>query len=277
MTNRFRPVVGVLAAAALCAPAPAAARAPNPCLDPERRVFLLCPDLVMKKPSGLQLDRKVRPGHVVLRAGNSIDNVGLGPAELHGTRISKYLMRARQRIYRRRGDRLGIFTGARLFFKFVPGQLRYWKFQRAAGFGLWRVNSRGERTRLVRRGPKVSYCLRDLSHTRPKRPRSPKRFVYPACNTDPDQRKVTLGTSVGWSDVYPPSYPEQWIDVTGLRGCFAYRHIADPANGIYESNERNNSASVTVRLPYRSGRQRCPGSGSAPLAPSPPSYDDYGY
>ena len=71
-------------------------------------------------------------------------------------------------------------------------------------------------------------------------------------------RRVTLGTSVGWSDVYPPTYPEQWIDVTGLRGCFAYRHIADPRNGIYESNERNNAATVTIRLPFRPGAQRCP-------------------
>ena len=136
--------IGLAAAlAAFGAPGAATAFAPNPCLDPDRRPFLLCPDLVMKKPFGLQLDRGVKPGRTVLRAGNSIDNIGLGPAELHGTRISRYLMRGRQRIYRRRGDRLGIFTGARLFFKFVPGQLRYWKFHRAAAFELWRLNSQG--------------------------------------------------------------------------------------------------------------------------------------
>jgi len=270
-------VPAVLGCAALCAPGTATALAPNPCLDAERRASLLCPDLVMKQPFGLQLDREVKRGRVVLRAGNSIDNVGLGPAELHGTRISKYLMRGRQRIHRRLGGRLGIFTGARLFFKFVPGQLRYWKFHNAAAFELWRLNAQGERTRLARRGPKVSYCLRDLSHTRPSRIRSPRRFVYPACNTDPDQRRVTIGTSVGWSDVYPPSYPEQWVDVTGLRGCFAYRHIADPRNGIYESNERNNSASVTVRLPYRRGSERCAGPGSPPPEPSPPTSPDDGY
>lgn len=268
-------VLGLLLAALFIIPGPAGALGPNPCLDAERRASLLCPDLVMKKPFGLQLDRKVKRGRVVLRAGNSIDNVGLGPAELHGTRMSRSFMRGRQRIYRRQGGRLGIFTGARLFFKFVSGQQRYWKFHNAAAFELWRVNAQGERTRLERRGPKVSYCLRDLSHTRAAKPRSPKSFVYPACSTDPEKRKVTIGTSVGWSDVYPPSYPEQWVDVTGLRGCFAYRHIADPLNGIYESNERNNSASVTVRLPYRRGEQRCPGANSQAPAPSPPG-DPYG-
>ena len=79
---------------------------------------------------------------------------------------------------------------------------------------------------------------------------------------------------MGWSDVYPPTYPEQWIDVTGLRGCFSYQHKADPTNVLYESNERNNSASVTVRLPFRPGRQRCAGgSTTAPDRGSGNPYD----
>ncbi len=217
----------------------------------------------MKKPHGLRLDRTIVKGRVVLRAGNSIDNVGTGPAELFGVRTSRYFMRARQRIYRRGGGRrLGISTGARLYFKYVAGQTRYWKFLYAAKFELWRINSQGRRLRKVKRGPKVSYCLRDLQRTRP-RARSPRRRVYPACNTNPRTRRVRLGTSVGWSDIYPPTYPEQYLDVTGLRGCFAYRHTADPRNGIYESNERNNSAQVFVRLPFRPGPQRCVSSDSS--------------
>ena len=62
---------------------------------------------------------------------------------------------------------------------------------------------------------------------------------------------VTLGTSVGWSDVYPPGYPEQWIDVTGLGAVFRLPAHRRPGNGIYESNERNNSATTVVRLPFR--------------------------
>ena len=264
-----------LAAALLAAPAAAhAAKPPNPCLDPVQREALLCPDLVMKKPFGLYLDRKIRPGRLMLRAGNSIDNVGLGPAELFGVRTSRHYMRARQRIYRRGGGKLGIATGARLYFKYVAGQTRYWKFLYAAKFELWRIDSEGRRTRKVRRGPKVSYCLRDLKRTRP-RARSPRRRVYPACNTSPRTRKVRLGTSVGWSDVYPAAYPEQYLDVTGLRGCFAYRHTADPRNGIYESNERNNTAEVRVRLPFRPGPQRCPLAGGSD--PSGGGTTPYGY
>jgi hypothetical protein len=73
---------------------------------------------------------------------------------------------------------------------------------------------------------------------------------------------VRLGTSVGWSDVYPASYHEQWVDVTGLRGRFELVHIADPLDGVEELDETNNAAGVTVRLPLR----RHGGRGNDPYA-----------
>lgn len=257
----------VLAAAAtLAGPAPAAeppsASAPqraqvdeNPCIG-ELAGELLCPDLVMRRPYGLYTDRITKAGHTVLRAGNVIDSVGAGPAELHGTRLSRRFMRARQRIYTVYGDRIAVRTGARLVFKFAHLQRFWWKYQDAARFELWRVDADGERTRLVRTGPKVAYCLRDLTHTRPRLEGSPRRPFYPACSNNTKAERVTLGTSPGWADIYPPAYPEQWIDVTGLRGCFAYVHIADPENGIFEANEDNNEAQSIVRLPFDPDRRR---------------------
>jgi hypothetical protein len=247
----------VVASAAAQEPTePAPAPEPdNPCLAPgaER---LRCPDLVMRRPYGLYTDRLTKAGHTVLRAGNVIDSAGAGPAELHGVRIGPRFMRARQRIYTRDGGRIGIRTGARLQFKFAHQQLYWWKFYKAARFELWRLDDAGQRIRRVRTGPKVAYCLRDLGRTRPWLRRSPRRRVYPACSTNARAQRVTLGTSVGWADIYPPAYPEQWIDVTGLRGCFAYVHTADPENGIHESDEDNNVAQVIVRLPFVRGRTR---------------------
>lgn len=251
-------VAAVLATAGGLAPAQEPEPPPendNPCLTP-RAERLRCPDLVMRRPYGLYTDRLTKPGHTVLRAGNVIDSAGAGPAELHGVRIGPRFMRARQRIYTRDGKRIGISTGARLQFKFAHQQLYWWKFYNAARFELWRLDEEGRRTRRVRTGPKVAYCLRDLSRTRPKLPRSPRYRVYPACSTNARAQRLTVGTSVGWADIYPPAYPEQWIDVTGLRGCFAYVHIADPGNGIHESNEDNNEAQVIVRLPFRRGWAR---------------------
>jgi hypothetical protein len=227
----------------------------NPCLTVFRK-GLRCPDLVMRRPWGLSVDRVTRPGHALLRAGNVIDSIGRGPAELRGTRYNRVYMHAHQRIYKRRGGSLMVRTGARLRLKFAHLSRFWWKFFNAARFELWRVDARGRRTVKVRTGPKVSYCLRDLNHTRPSLRRTPYLPHYPACSNDVTARHVTLGTSVGWADVYPPSYPEQWIDVTGLRGCFAYVHIADPNNRVYESNEDNNEAQVIVRLPFHSANHR---------------------
>jgi len=230
-------------------------RAENPCIGPDAG-RLRCPDLVMRRPWGLYKDRGTKPGRTLLRAGNVIESVGDGPAELFGTRIGPRFMRARQRIYTRDGRRIGVATDGRLQFKFAHLSRYWWKFYNAARFELWRVDGRGRRTRLVRVGPKVAYCLRDLAHTRPALPRSPRRARYPACSNNSRAEHVTLGTSVGWADVYPPTYPEQWIDVTGLRGCFAYAHIADPNNRVYESDEDNNEAQVIVRLPFRPSERR---------------------
>ena len=48
----------------------------------------------------------------------------------------------------------------------------YWKFKDAARFELWAIDRSGRRTTLVRTGPKLDYCLRDLDRVRggPDRP-----------------------------------------------------------------------------------------------------------
>ena len=213
----------------------------------------------MSPPENPFLTQK-RGGKLRLHAGNSLNSVGRGPAELRGHRESRWTMSARQAVYRRDGGVRMLDTGAGLVFKAIPGQYRYWKFFGAARFELWRLNQRGVRKKLVRVGPKVSYCLRDLQRRNPQVEGSPRKFHYPACSQEPDIQRVTLGTSVGWSDVYPSTYHEQWIDVTNLTGCFAYVHIADPGNGIYESDETNNEGERIVRLPWKGPERRgCPG------------------
>ena len=98
----------------------------------------------MRRPYGLYTDRLTKAGHTVLRAGNVIDSVGTGPAELFGTRIGPRFMRGRQRIYTRDGGRIGVATGARLQFKFAHQSRYWWKFYNAARFELWRVDERGQ-------------------------------------------------------------------------------------------------------------------------------------
>jgi hypothetical protein len=224
----------------------------NPCIT-VYAAGLRCPDIVMRRPWGLYVDKVTKPSRVLLRAGNVIDSIGRGPAELRGVRYNRVYMHARQRIYKRGGGFIMVRTGARLRLKFAHLARYWWKFFNAARFELWRLDAAGERVEKVRTGPKVSYCLRDLGHTRPTLRGSPDRPHYPACSTN----------------IYQ-------IDVTGLRGCFAYVHIADPEDGVYETNEHNNQAQVIVRLPFRAGDRRagCRGRDRGPVY-SPPGYPGY--
>jgi hypothetical protein len=229
-------------------------RPENPCLGPHKG-RLRCPDLLMGRPADMYAERTPN-GRVLLRATNNVKSRGRGPLMLRGRRTDRDEMSARQHIYRYDGSRLVVRTGAELYFKFIPGQGHYWKMSDAARFELWSLDGDGHRDRLVKTGPKVYYCLRDLKRTSPS-PRSPRHRVFPGCNKDAGKKSVTLGTSAGWSDVYPSTYHEQWIDVTGLRGCFAYVHRADPDNRIFESNEGNNDSQRIVRLPWGRSHKRC--------------------
>jgi hypothetical protein len=222
---------------------------PNPCHGPNA-AQLRCPDLVMSPPANLFISRS--HGHLLVHAENAIDNHGQGPAELRGHRTGRATMRAVQVIHRKGGGKLIVRTGAHLGFKAIPGQGHYWKFRYAATFQLWKLDAHDNPVKLARVGAKQYYCLRDLEHRRPHMRRSPHHAVYPSCNKDSRKRKVILGTSVGWSDVYPSSYNEQYVDATGLRGRFMFVHRADPRNGIWETNEDNNASGTIVKLP--SGR-----------------------
>jgi hypothetical protein len=246
-----------------------AAAFPNPCHEPA--LGLRCPDLVMAPPSHLHVARSPSRKRVVLRMENRIVNLGAGPAELFGERVSQSEMRARQVVSDAAGRRHRLVTGAELYFKSVPTRGgSYWKFRNAARFELWAIDRSGHRTALVRTGPKHDYCLRDLDRVR-SGPTVRRTRFFGACNQRAGTRQITLGTSVGWADVYPSTYPDNWIDVTGLSGCFAVLHRADPGHGIFETNESNNTSSKIVRLPYRPGPQRCPRAAPpAPPAPAPP-------
>ena len=205
----------------------------NPCLDDPAE--LLCPTLTISKPSSMYFERR-SSGRLVLRATSSLNSRGKGPVELHGRRRGPNTMAATQRIYKRGGGYVTVRTGARLGFKSIPGQYRYWKLLNAARFELWSVDSRGRSVKRVRTGPKLYYCLRDLVRTRPMA-RSPRFRHYPGCSQDIRKRRLTLGTSVGWSDIYPATYHEQWIDVTGLHGRYRFVMIADPTDVIYTTND----------------------------------------
>jgi len=241
--------------AALTATIAAVTQAVTPCADPA--LAWRCPDLVMAPPSHLRV-RRTEGGRRLLLMENAIVNVGIAPAEFFGQRTGAREMSARQVIVDGAGVRRRVETGAELYYTSVPSRGGdYWKFENTARFELWTQAPDGRRVALVRVGPKLNYCLRDLDRVR-LGPLTPRRRVFGACNQSRRKTEVTLGTSVGWADVYPASYPKNWIDVTGLAGCHVIFHIADPAGHIFEIDETNNVSARVVRLPYRRGSLPCP-------------------
>jgi len=264
-------VLAALVAVAAAAGAVPAAGAPglrtdadvNPCHD--ELLQLVCPDLAMSPPSNLAVRRV--GSRVRLLATNHIVNVGAGPLELRahrgdpGTRPG--IAPAYQVIHRRGGRHSVIFPQAgSIYFKAIPRQGNYWKFFGAARFELWTLHADGSRATMVRTGPKLSYCFRDLDRVR-SWARTPPGRVYPGCSQVASREVLRLGVSPGWADVYPSTYPENWIDVTGLRGCFAFVHRADPFHELIESREDNNLGQRIIRLPARGGSvapRGCPGA-----------------
>jgi hypothetical protein len=230
-------------------PAGASTLPANPCETP-RAAHLLCPNLRIGAPSEIYVEHA--GGRVLLRATSNVKSRGKGPIELHGHRDGRRSMRVTQRIYRAGGGHITLGTDASLRFTDVGSYFggRYWKVHQLARFELWSVDRHHRPLRRVRTGPKLNYCLRDLERTRLGR-RSPSGPRYPGCNQNPFQDRVTLGTSVGWSDIYPADYSKQWIPVKGLRGCFAFVMRVDPENLLYESNEHDNSARRLIHLPFR--------------------------
>jgi hypothetical protein len=227
----------------------------NPCLGKERHE-LRCPNLRIGPPTELYT-QYAGGGRVLLRATSDVRSRGLGPIELHGRRNGWRTMKVNQRIYRRDGGHIDVRTDASLRFTDVGAYWggSYWKVHQLARFELRRVEPDGTLGKVVRVGPKLNYCLRDLELTRPGK-RSPSSRHYPGCNQNPYRNRITLGTSVGWSDIYPAPYDKQWIQVGGLRGCFAFEMIVDPEHLLYESNEDDNTSRRLVRLPF-SGRTGC--------------------
>jgi hypothetical protein len=241
-------LVAALAFAAPAAAAPWSVPSQNPCQGPQAR-HLLCPNLRIGTPSEMYVS--TYEGRTLLHATSDVESRGRGPMELHGRRDGPASMKVTQRIYKVGGGHITVRTHASLQFTDVGEYFggSYWKVHQLARFELRRVRPEGGLGPVLRASPKLNYCLRDLDRTRPGA-HSPTHRVYPGCNQDPSIRRDRLGTSVGWSDIYPSDYDKQYIDVTGLRGCFVFQMTVDPKELLFESNENDNTSRRRVRLPY---------------------------
>jgi hypothetical protein len=220
----------------------------GPCGDANLR----CPDLVVLPPSDLRVLRG-RNGHVRLASRNRLINRGSGPLFLLGARETERTMRVSQRIYSQDGDHTDYpLPETRFDFWSIPGQGRYWKLRDGLRFELWTAG--GPLEQFVKLGRKTRFCMRDLVEVPGLG--GPRFRKFGGCNQSARTRTLRMGISVGWEESYPPGYYEQYVDVTGLSGCFSLRHVADPLGHVFESDESNNFAQTRIHLPPHRGRLR---------------------
>jgi hypothetical protein len=103
---------------------------------------------------------------------------------------------------------------------------------------------------------KHGFCFYDTTAYRLSLPGAPSSGAFRHCDGDDDaDTTVTMGLSIGWSDVYPSTIAFQYIDVTGLApGRYRLKIGVNPALAIRERNYDNNSSWADIQLKQNSVR-----------------------
>ena len=253
-TRTFR----VLGALALLVSA-LVATGPVPAAGAQEPPAQLLPDLRTVRPYDLFIERNAEEagGRKILRFANEVFNRGAGPMELDpegecpGEPTGKA---AYQNIYQD-DNANGVFDENDTYASHAAGCTHYhaahehWHFADFARYELFAYNDDGtvgERARRWSVSEKVSFCLVDTNRMRPGLPGSPDSRQYGRCDED-----AATGISIGWSDVYGPSLPHQWVDITKVpAGTYCLRSIADPEDRLQEIHENNNGRGLKISI-YR--------------------------
>ena len=160
------------------------------------------------------------------------------------------------------GGRHRFATGAEIYYTSVPTRGGdYWKLDQAARFELWSQFPDGRRAGLVRVGPKLRYCLRDLDRIGTPGPGSPApaRRVYRRLQPDADEA-AGHARHVGRLGRRLPGVLSRQRHRRHRPARLLRRPSTSPTrpHHIIESNEANNVSARVVRLPYKPGAQGCP-------------------
>lgn len=204
------------------------------------------PDLGMVRPYDVRLDRTA-DGRRLLRYTAQIANVGDAALQLEGSNRSAdgTLQQVVQRLP-------GGSTAAIATTMVYSGDgHNHWHVQDLEVGELIRSDS-GVKVGTLR---KNGFCFYDTHSYRLSLPGAPSTPQYTTCGTSASATSVSMGLSIGWSDVYPASIAYQWIDVTGLTpGRYRLRTGVNGALGIRERRTDNNFSWADIQLKSNSVR-----------------------
>ena len=245
----------------------------------------LLPDLKMRRPADLSLDKTEISGRTLLRLTTSVLNRGAGPLEMRPEARdcdqdgeTSDDRTAYQIVYvdenedgwfdrAEEGDSFDTRAAGCQVFHASPDH-NHWHFEDFASYALRAIDPEGTVGKPVSPvSDKVSFCLVDSLRGKRLRLGSPASGHYGVGDNRCAQDEVT-GISVGWIDVYSSSIDDQWVDVTDVApGTYCLRATVDPTGRLEESNELNNSRGIRVALTKSSveylPRRRCVARSSA--------------
>ena len=169
-------------------------------------------------------------------------------------------MHATQWIRRPRGQYRKVPTNATLAWAQQEDGHPHWHTQGMEQYRVFKLRTPFPGGALV--GVKHGYCFFDGSLIRPNlvATRPTPMYSFYSCGVpgeSQDALKLTVGLSVGWSDIYPWDYAGQRVDISGAAdGRYLVCLTADPANDFLEENDGNNEAWARIQLttltdPYR--------------------------
>ncbi len=240
------------------------ALAPAPAALSSHGASDLLPDLETQRPKDIEIVT-ARVGNRTerrLRFDNEVANIGTGPLELYpesrdcdGDGDVRNDRMAVQRIYR---DNPNDHNTAGYFWRGVDTDARvrdagcmdfhaahrHWHFEDFASYQLKPIRTDGSLGAAMASSTKVSFCIIDVNHPYPGADSPPNKY-YTQCD-----RNSTLGVSVGWSDEYHSTLPDQYVVLPPAVGDGAYCLVstADPLGKLAEVSTSNNTAGATITI-----------------------------
>ncbi|MFN3653567.1 MAG: lysyl oxidase family protein [Armatimonadota bacterium] len=217
----------LLASAALLAPASGQGQRPQ------------YPDLIPWEGSGRNYFVEQVNGRKLLRFSAGMINVGDGDLTVTGkagkkkSRLKAVQKIKKQGTSRRINRPVGEFVYNR--------DKRKWDVLTLAEYRL--LDASGSQ---VMATTKISFCTVDVMLARPQMQGVNFNGKYRSCPAGRKQKKITVGLSIGWADIYSENRDGQAIDVTTLpSGNYTLEIEINPGGILLESDMDNN----TLRLP----------------------------
>jgi hypothetical protein len=241
MTRRRAPVLAIAAALALLGFGPTV-------IPAQAAVTARLPDLAVLAPFDFKI-QITSTGRRLLRFSTVIVNIGKGPFQLYGydedgVASKGDTLRVRQQIlqsdgtWRERNTTATMAWAADGHDHFHVADLQRFKLQNLRADTLLTTT-------------KTGFCFLDSYPYGSTKP-SHYNKANSVCNVASNKR-VPMGVSTRWGDIYKSTIAFQWIEITGLaKGDYLIKIIADPpwetGGRFVESNESNNRGWAKIRL-----------------------------